>query len=205
MRDQGDVRINTDQQQLYEMAFARYGVRIRDFLEMLKVTNAQWIEYPPHTFIVRKGDEMPLLWYLIEGEVESVATSEHHTHLTVKPGKGGWLGELWDPNAPNDYWQQPHHWHTGFRALQPSRVVAFDRKKMHDFIKSSPQMRDAAEAAEIADLWGKLKNSFKQGNRNVYTAMRQVALADGELEPDEREVIDHFVARNTHDLENLPS
>ncbi|KAL1522257.1 hypothetical protein AB1Y20_017252 [Prymnesium parvum] len=199
LRDQQQLTISTDEQALFELAFARYGVRIKEFLELLKEAGAEWVDYEEGAFIVRRGDEMPCLWYLVEGEVEALHSGED-THVTIKPGKGGWLGELWDPNEPPDYWQQPHHWKTGFRAMVPSRVVSFDRKRLHDFIARSPHMRDAAEAAEIADLWGKLRSSFSQSTRNVYKAMLQMAMADGDLEPAEREALDKFVARNPLDL-----
>ena len=61
---------------------------------------------------------------------------------------------------------------TGFRVKEACTVVAFDRRKLHDFIARSPHMRDAAEAAEIADLWGKHRACMAQGTRNAYKAMR---------------------------------
>eukprot|EP00966_Prymnesium_polylepis_P088391 2045573-Prymnesium_polylepis.2 len=61
-------------------------------------------------------------------------------------------------------------------------------------------MRDAAEAAEIADLWGKMRASLAQGTRNAYRAMLTMAHADGELEVDEQATLDKFVARNPGDL-----
>eukprot|EP00326_Haptolina_ericina_P035879 CAMPEP_0181244848 /NCGR_PEP_ID=MMETSP1096-20121128/43091_1 /TAXON_ID=156174 ORGANISM="Chrysochromulina ericina, Strain CCMP281" /NCGR_SAMPLE_ID=MMETSP1096 /ASSEMBLY_ACC=CAM_ASM_000453 /LENGTH=171 /DNA_ID=CAMNT_0023341449 /DNA_START=1 /DNA_END=516 /DNA_ORIENTATION=+ len=121
-------------------------------------------------------------------------------HETLRPGKGGWLGELWDPNEEPTYWDQPHHWRTGFYAKEDCRVVAFDRKRLHDFIARSPHMRDAAEAAEIADLWGKLRNSFSQGTRNTYHGMWDMALADGALSERERVLLDKFAQQNPRDL-----
>lgn len=44
-------------------------------------------------------------------------------------------------------------------------------------------MRDAAEAAEVDDLWGKFRGCMAQGTRNAYTAMVEIAQADGVLEP----------------------
>ena len=61
-------------------------------------------------------------------------------------------------------------------------------------------MRDAAEAAEIADLWGKMRASLAQGTRNAYRAMLTIAHADGELEADEQATLDKFVKRNPSDL-----
>ena len=50
---------------------------------------------------------MPLLWYLVSGVVETVSPGDgevaaEQTGMTIVPGKGGWLGELWDPNESPD-------------------------------------------------------------------------------------------------------
>ena len=145
------------------------------------------------------------LWYIVDGGIEVDADNDadddaDEPRSQITPGKGGWLGELWDPNEAKDYWEQPHHWLVGFHARAGARVVAFDRKRLHDFIARSPHMRDAAEAAEIADLWGKLRNTHAQATRNVYRAMVEMAHADGELEPDERSAIERFVTKHPRDL-----
>lgn len=199
LADKRQLTITTEQQQLYELAFARYGVRLRDFLKLLEETGAEWLAYPRGAYIVHGGDEMPLLWYLVRGVVEAVRPGEEE-HLTIEPGKGGWLGELWDPNEEPDYWEKPHYWRTGFRVREACTVVAFDRRRLHDFIARSPQLRDAAEAAEIADLWGKHRACMAQGTRNAFKAMLQMAHVDGEYGPREVRALERFAARNPRDL-----
>ena len=145
-----------------------------------------------------QGEPMPTLWYVADGEVEVIRDGK--VVAVAKAGSGGWLGELWDPNEDPDYWQKPHAWRAGFRAKQHSLVVAFDRKKLHDFIARSHELRDAAAAAEVADLWGKLRNCHKQGTRNVYRAMVEMAHSDGELEPRESTALERFAVGNPGDL-----
>ena len=85
-------------------------------------------EYAADEVIVREGDPMPLLWYVLEGEVEVLRDEGARVATVLRPGKGGWCGELWDPNQDADYWQRPHHWLAGFRAATHSLLVAFDRR-----------------------------------------------------------------------------
>jgi len=198
------ITMTPEQQNLYELAFSRYGVRLREFLDLLAETRAEWIDYPAGATVVHEGDEMPLIWYVIEGTIEARRDrSGNDAHELVKPGKGGWCGELWDPNEAPDYWEQPHHWRTGFFAKENTRVVAFDRKALHDFIARSDHMRNAAEAAEIADLWGKLRGILSQGNRNIYRGMFQMSMADGDLTERERKLLDEFADKNPRDLAEL--
>lgn len=124
------LHLSPEQQQLFELAFARYGVKLSTFMRLLEDADAEWLEFTPNEWIVRAGDPMPSLWYLVHGEVESRSHVDGPPGTTFRPGKGGWLGELWDPNEAADYWEKPHTWLTGFRAKDHSRVVAFNRKKL---------------------------------------------------------------------------
>jgi len=72
------------------------------------------------------------------------------------------------PNQDADYWQRPHHWLAGFRAATHSLLVAFDRRKLHDVIARSEALQDAASAAEVADLWGKLRAARRQAVLSEY-------------------------------------
>lgn len=196
----GDITLSSDQQQLFELAFSRFGVTLREFVGLLEETGAAWLEYEAERDIVHMGDAMPLLHYVVDGEVEVVHGHDTTVYKTLSPGKGGWLGELWDPNEPVDYWDKPHHWKAGFRAKVHSRVVAFDRKRLHDFIARSPHMRDAAGKAEIADLWGKLRASTRQTTRAAYKAMLEMAQADGITTEDEASFLEHFAHAHPLDL-----
>ena len=114
-------------------------------------------EFEANEVILKEGDPMPLLYYVVDGEVEVLFNEGTRVTNVLTPGKNGWLGELWDPNQDPAYWERPHHWMAGFRAKSHSLLVAFDRKALHDVIARSHPLRDAASAAEVSDLWGKLR------------------------------------------------
>lgn len=126
---------------------------------------------------------------VIDGAGEVTATL---TPADDENSAGGWLGEMWDPNQPPDYWSQPHHWKAGFRARDHSLLVAFDRRALHDVIASRPALRAASEHAEVSDLWGKLRATKRQAAANVYRAMLEMADADGRSDPGEAALLARF-------------
>ena len=128
LANKGSVTLDANEQRLYELGFMRYGVSLRDYANLLHEACAEWREYAADEVIVREGDPMPLLWYVLEGEVEVLRDEGARVATVLRPGKGGWCGELWDPNQDADYWQRPHHWLAGFRAATHSLLVAFDRR-----------------------------------------------------------------------------
>ena len=190
------VTLDANEQRLYELGFMRYGVSLRDYATLLREAGGEWREYAADEEIVREGDPMPLLWYVVEGEVEVVRDEGARVVTVLRPGKGGWCGELWDPNQDRDYWQRPHHWLAGFRASAHSLLVAFDRRKLHDVIARSEELQDAASAAEVADLWGKLRAARRQAVLSEYHAMRAMAKADATLGHAEQQALEHFAAKH---------
>ena len=131
------ISLDPNEQRLYELGFAQFGVSLRDYAKLLLETKSSWREYAANEVIVRQGDPMPRIWYVVDGEVEVVKRlgdgEEERTVAVLTPGKGGWLGELWDPNQEADYWDRAHHWLAGFRAKRPSLLVAFDdRHRLHE-------------------------------------------------------------------------
>jgi len=190
------VTLDANEQRLYELGFMRYGVSLRDYATLLREAGGEWREYAADEQIVREGDPMPLLWYVVEGEVEVVRDHGQRVVTVLKPGTGGWCGELWDPNQDKDYWQRPHHWLAGFRASAHSLLVAFDRRKLHDVIARSEELQDAASAAEVADLWGKLRAARRQAVLSEYHAMREMAHVDGTLGEAERRALERFAAKH---------
>ena len=44
---------------------------------------------------------------------------------------------------------------------------------------------EAATRAEISDLWGKLRGSHHEHRRNTYSAMLELAVADGKVDVQE--------------------
>ena len=73
----------------------RYGVSLRDYAGLLREARVEWREYAAEEVIVSEGDPMPLLWYVVEGEVEVLRDQGQRVASVLRPGSGGWLGELW--------------------------------------------------------------------------------------------------------------
>lgn len=49
----------------------------------------------------------------------------------------------------------------------------------------STSIVEAATRAEISDLWGKLRGSHHEHRRNTYSAMLELAVADGKVDVQE--------------------
>ena len=49
----------------------------------------------------------------------------------------------------------------------------------------STSVFEAATRAEISDLWGKLRGSHHEHRRNTYSAMLELAVADGKVDVQE--------------------
>ena len=189
------VTLDANEQRLFELGFAQFGVTLKDYATLLREAKGHWREYAAGEVVVSAGDPMPLLWYVVEGEVE-VVRPDGDTGSVLKPGNGGWLGELWDPNQDEDYWKRPHHWLAGFRAKSHSLLVALDRKALHDVIAKSHSLRTAANAAEVKDLWGKLRSCSKQSVVNAYKSMRDMAYLDHQIDERESLALDRYAVRH---------
>lgn len=60
----GTITLSSEEQQLYEVAFARFGVKLCDYVALLREASASWVEYPSGTVVVHQGAAMPTIWYL---------------------------------------------------------------------------------------------------------------------------------------------
>ena len=92
---QNSITLDPNECRLYELAFVRYGVSLRDYAGLLREARVEWREYAAEEVIVSEGDPMPLLWYVVEGEVEVLRDQGQRVASVLRPGSGGWLGELW--------------------------------------------------------------------------------------------------------------
>ena len=196
LAEQTCITLDADEQKLYESAFAPYGVTLRDFSTLLREASSQWREFEANEVILKEGDPMPLLYYVVDGEVEVLFNEGTRVTNVLTPGKNGWLGELWDPNQDPAYWERPHHWMAGFRSKKHSLLVAFDRKALHDVIARSHPLRDAASAAEVSDLWGKLRGCARQSVLNSYAAMKEMASLHGAPDAAQLKTLESFAARH---------
>ena len=106
LAEQTCVTLDADEQKLYESAFAPYGVTLRDFSTLLREASSQWREFEANEVILKEGDPMPLLYYVVDGEVEVLFNEGTRVTNVLTPGKNGWLGELWDPNQDPAYWER---------------------------------------------------------------------------------------------------
>ena len=115
----------------------------------------------------------------------------------VRPGKGGWLGEFYDPNQDDEYWERPHPALVSWRCnSERCRTLALNRRALHETLSSNPRLVHAAQRAEVADLWGKLHASGPASRIRAYRAMLEVALSDGVLSEAERQLLTDFQKRH---------
>ena len=52
-------------------------------------------------------------------------------------------------------------------------------------------------SAEVADLWGKIHQDMPELRQRTYSAMLEMATADGVVQPRERELLTDFAARHS--------
>mmetsp|Transcript_18971 Transcript_18971/g.44198 ORF Transcript_18971/g.44198 Transcript_18971/m.44198 type:complete len:364 (+) Transcript_18971:81-1172(+) len=200
LRENEKLVLSAEEEQLYEKAFMTFGFSPRSFKDLLTEVRARWCTWDKNTYVQKMGDPMEELNYLVEGDVMLISCSNDPMH-TVSGGKGGWLGELFDPHQKEDYWEQPHNWLISFQCIsEQCRTVAFNRRALHEAFKSSTKMEQAATRAQVSDLWGKLHASLPSHRRNAYEGMLQVAVSDGNLDESERRMLEAF--RKRHGITN---
>ena len=85
LANKGSVTLDANEQRLYELGFMRYGVSLRDYATLLHGACAEWREYAADEVIVREGDPMPLLWYVLEGEVEVLRDEGARVATVLRP------------------------------------------------------------------------------------------------------------------------
>ena len=135
------------------------------------------------------------LHVLLEGAAECTDANATRQHT---PGKGGWLGELFDPNRTDDYWNAPHPASSSIECASEKCVtLAFDRKALDMTLRANPRLAEAATRAELADLWGKLHKAGPERKRRTLASILETALCDGDLHPTEKDQIERFCRKYT--------
>jgi hypothetical protein len=195
LRERQAITLSTDQDTAYHNFFCKYGFTAQQFLDVFAATGGKFETFAKGAWVQQRGEEMDYLHCVIEGDVQLIDRNGTHVR-TVRPGKGGWLGEFYDPNQDADYWLRPHPAIVSWRcSSEQCRTLALQRRALHETISSNPRLTSAAERAEIADLWGKLKNSGVERNLSAYRGMLEVSLADGVITMDERQLLSQFRMR----------
>jgi len=195
-RERESITLSEAEQDAYEKAFLPHGFTPRQFLDIMKQAEVKWTTYHKGEFIAKRGTPMSRLHFLLSGEVEMVSKSEDGMD-TLRPGKGGWLGEFYDPSQAEDYWDQEHNHPVSYKCVSENcQSLALLRKALHHTLISNPRLEASATKAEIADLWGKLHRSHPEHRRRTYNAMLQIALSDGKLDPNERSLLADFRSRH---------
>eukprot|EP00435_Cladocopium_sp_Y103_P045019 s892_g12.t2 len=176
----------------YEMAFMPHGFTPRQFLKVFEACSGRIEEATCGTYICRQGrSRTPMsdeFFYLIAGVQDKV--------VNILPGKGSWLGEFFDPAEPDDYWETPRSHRVSFKCIADRcRLLTLEIRPLHNAILESG-LAEAATRAEISDLWGKLRGSHHEHRRNTYSAMLELAVADGKVDPKEVELLEKWKTRH---------
>lgn len=200
LRERKEETLSKEEEEVYASAFSPYGFTCRQFLDLLEGATPRWCTFSRGDRIVRLGDEMAELHYIFQGEGELVSTTNDRLH-PISPGKGGWIGEFFDPNIASDYWDKPHPWRCECRCMtEQCQTLAFPRKDLDSLLRSNPRLKEAATRAAVSDVWGKLFDTIGDMRRSAYKSMLQVALADGVVDVEERSMLEDF--RRRHKISN---
>lgn len=83
---------------------------------------------------------MPHIWYLTKGQVTlSIDGDDFGSH---DPGKGGMLGEFYDPNTDHETeMAREHAWAVSMRATTDCRTLRFDRVKLREAIDNNKHIK----------------------------------------------------------------
>ena len=192
LRERKTITLSAEQDVAYHAFFSKYGFTAQQFLDIFAATSGRFETFSQGAWVQQRGEEMHHLHCVVEGDVHLIDPKGNHLR-TVRPGKGGWLGEFYDPNQDDDYWTRAHPAIVSWKcASDRCKTLALQRRALHETLTSNPRLESAAERAEIADLWGKLKNAGAQREHNAYRSMLEVSLADGIITTDERRLLGQF-------------
>lgn len=195
LRDRVGITLDPDHEAAYEMAFMPHGFTPRQFLKVFEACSGRIEEAFCGTYICRQGETKKWVHYLMEGEAMLIDNAEDKV-VNILPGKGSWLGEFFDPAEPDDYWETPRSHRVSFKCIaKRCRLLTLEIRPLHNAILESG-LAEAATRAEISDLWGKLRGSHHEHRRNTYSAMLELAVADGKVDPKEVELLDKWKTRH---------
>lgn len=192
------IVLSPDQEQAYEMAFMRFGFSPRQFCEVLDSARARWCVFSEGVKLHKRGDPFNDISFLLEGEVQMIG-ADCECVKTLRPGKGGWLGEFFNPNADDaevaGYEGQVHEM-TCKCVSEWCRTLTLSRKELHLCLSSNPRLKEASTRAQVDDLWGKVHMGVPESHRNAYQKMVEVAVSDGTVDRRERPLLDTWRERH---------
>ena len=198
LRERQETTLSRREELAYEQAFLRYGFTPRQFVDIVERSSGRWPTFARGEYVHRSGEAMDEIHCLLDGAVEQVSTTGE-AFATLHAGKGGWLGEFFDPNQDASYWERPHRFPISYRCVSEGgcATLALARRALHETITTNPRLHAAATRAEVADLWGKIHQDMPELRQRTYSAMLEMATADGVVQPRERELLTDFAARHS--------
>eukprot|EP00930_Biecheleria_cincta_P075342 TRINITY_DN62508_c0_g1_i1.p1 TRINITY_DN62508_c0_g1~~TRINITY_DN62508_c0_g1_i1.p1 ORF type:complete len:344 (+),score=41.85 TRINITY_DN62508_c0_g1_i1:89-1120(+) len=196
LKEKQKMTLSTDQEHVYESAFMRFGFTPRQFLDLLEQAYGQWNSFSENALISKQGDPLREVHYLMEGECVLISTTGDDM-FKIQPGKGGWIGEFFDPNSKPEVWEKERFRPISCKCITSQcRTLSMDMKKVDEIVKASPRLTEFATRVEVSDLWGKLHRAQPEHRRQTYQAMIAVAVSDGFLEDHEIKLAEEFRARH---------
>eukprot|EP00494_Astrolonche_serrata_P003178 UN03184 len=147
---------------------------------------------------------MKHVYYLMEGQAEMTGRLGGRINM-IYPGRGGWIGEFFDPNRKPEYYEKEHRWCIGTKALEKCKLARFDQDKLQKAIERNPRLVVAAGKAENSDLWCKIRQNSRHRAESVYSHMMKIASLGGTLSDKARGLLAEykqtqlFVTDETHE------
>eukprot|EP00746_Dinoflagellata_sp_MGD_P014569 gnl/MRDRNA2_/MRDRNA2_132012_c0_seq1.p1 gnl/MRDRNA2_/MRDRNA2_132012_c0~~gnl/MRDRNA2_/MRDRNA2_132012_c0_seq1.p1 ORF type:complete len:343 (-),score=73.78 gnl/MRDRNA2_/MRDRNA2_132012_c0_seq1:192-1220(-) len=201
LRERQKIQLSQDEEQAYEAAFLPFGFTPRQFLDILEHSSGKWCDFQKGEYVHHAGSLKEDVHYLLEGEVEMLDENDSEM-AKLDPGKGGWLGTLFDPNAGKEQEQHERHDSDSKHSLSARcmtdrcRTLGLRREPLHRILKENPRLSQAATKAEVADLWGKIQRATPEHVRTTYRAMLEVAAIDGVIHANEKHLLESFRQRH---------
>ncbi|KAK3286533.1 hypothetical protein CYMTET_5911 [Cymbomonas tetramitiformis] len=189
VNEKQEVKLSSQECELYEQAFFSFGFTPRDFKSLGK---PMWKEFDEGEVVHFQDADIETLYYLLDGEVDILR--DGIVKNKIRPGKGGWLGEFWDPEWDAS---KPHFWRVTARAAKKCRVAGYPKRDLHRAISESKgcHMKSSADKLEINDLWGKLKTTVGNNDFALYDGVVAAVLHDGKVTKAERALVSDYRSR----------
>jgi len=96
LRERRHLTLHEAQEEAYGLVFKEHGFTRRQFLDVLEAASGRWHTFAEGEYVHRKGDERPRIHCILDGEVTMISVT-NDAMAKYHPGKGGWLGEFYDP------------------------------------------------------------------------------------------------------------